>query len=207
MAHSSDGRSILTGGADRMARLWEAPTGRPIGPPLAHPGSVDSVAFSPDGKIILIGCRDQPARLWDAATGQQIGQTMWHPYHSGAVAFSPDGRFLLTCGSETVSRLWDVPAPLPDDAPRLAAWVEAATGLELDERGSVRALDRDAWQERRRRLEQLGGPPPDPAPRLDPMIFGDETAARGDAFAERGLWDQAEVSSSRGRPRPPLDAQ
>ena len=35
-------------------------------------------------------------------------------------------------------RRWDAPAPLPDDVPRLTAWVEAATGLELDERGSIR---------------------------------------------------------------------
>ena len=57
----------------------------------------------------------------------------------------------------STARLWDAPAPLPDDLPRLAAWVEAATGLELDERGSIRVLDGDAWLDRRRRLEQLGG--------------------------------------------------
>ena len=100
--------------------------------------------------------------------------------------------------------------------PRLAAWVEAATGLELDERGSVRVLDRAAWLERRRRLEQLGGPPPaDPAPRLDPILFGGNPAARGDAWKERGLWDRAEAAyaeavrarplnrSVRRRPGPP----
>jgi WD40 repeat protein/tetratricopeptide (TPR) repeat protein len=194
VACSPDGRSILTGCEDRMARLWDATTGQPIGTPLEHPGYVYSVAFSPDGKIILTGCRDKGARLWDAATGRQIGPTMEHPYYVDRVAFSPDGRFLLTNGWLN-ARLWDAPAPLPDDPPRLAAWVEAVTGLELDERGAVRTLDRDAWQERRRRLEQRGGPPPpDPAPRLDPMLYGDEPARRGDAFAERGLWDQAEAA-------------
>jgi tetratricopeptide (TPR) repeat protein len=96
------------------------------------------------------------------------------------------------------------PAPLPDDVPRLAAWAEAATGLELDERGSIRVLDRDAWLERRRRLEQLGGPPPaDPAPRLDPILFGANPTARGDAWKERGLWEQAEAAyaeAARARP-------
>ena len=98
-------------------------------------------------------------------------------------------------------------APLPDDLPRLAAWVEAATGLELDERGSIRVLDRDAWLERRRRLEQLGGPPPaDPAPRLDPILFGADPTARGDAWKERGLWDRAEAAyaeATRARPLNP----
>jgi tetratricopeptide (TPR) repeat protein len=120
------------------------------------------------------------------------------------VAFSPDGRILLTSDFITV-RLWDVPALLPDDVPRLAVWIEAATGLELDEQGSIRTLDRDAWQERRRRLEQLGGsPPPDPAPRLDPILFGTHPEARGDALATRGLWDEAEAAygeAIRARPR------
>jgi tetratricopeptide (TPR) repeat protein len=92
-------------------------------------------------------------------------------------------------------RRWDAPAPLPDDLPRLAAWVEATTGLEQDERGAIRPLDQSAWLERRRRLEQLGGPPlADPAPRLDPILSGPDPAARGDAWRERGEWDRAEAA-------------
>jgi tetratricopeptide (TPR) repeat protein len=165
------------------------------------------VAFSPDGKTILTGSLDQTARLWDAATGQPIGAPMAHPAAESGwpkVAFSPNGRFLLASASNT-ARLWDVPAPLPADLPRLAAWVETATGLEMDEQGSIRVLDGDAWRERRLRLEQLGGPPPpDPAPRLDPILFGAHPEARGEALAARGLWDQAEAAyaeAARARPR------
>jgi tetratricopeptide (TPR) repeat protein len=104
-------------------------------------------------------------------------------------------------------RRWDAPAPLPDDVPRLTAWVEAITGLELDERGAIRALDRSAWRERRSRLEQLGGlPPADPAPRLDPILCGPDPAARGDAWRERGQWDRAEAAydeAARARPLNP----
>jgi tetratricopeptide (TPR) repeat protein len=68
-------------------------------------------------------------------------------------------------------------------------------------------LDPDAWQERRARLAQLGGPPPpDPAARLDPMLYGKEPAARGDALAERGLWDQAEAAYLEAVRARPLDA-
>ncbi len=198
VAFSPNGKSILTGSNDKTARLWDAATGRPLGQPMEHSSWVSSVAFSPDGKTILTGCFDKTARLWDAATGHPIGPPMPHPsseqFGRTRVSFSPDGRSLLTSDYST-ARLWDAAAPLPNDVPRLAAWVEAATGLELDERGSIRVLDRAAWLERRRRLDQLGGPPPaDPAPRLDPILFGAEPAARGDAWKERGQWDRAEAA-------------
>jgi eukaryotic-like serine/threonine-protein kinase len=128
---------------------------------MEHSGAVNAVAFSPDGKTILTGSRDRTARLWDAASGQPIGPPMEHSQEmrSMRIRFSPDGRYLLTSDGHA-ARLWDAPAPLPGDPPRLSAWVEAATGREIDERGAARALDRDAWLERRHRLESLGGPPP-----------------------------------------------
>jgi tetratricopeptide (TPR) repeat protein len=169
---------------------------------------VTAVAFSPDGKTILTGCSDNAARLWDAVTGRPIGRPMPHgSSRSGwlRAAFSPDGRFVLTNDFST-ARLWDVPAPLPEDIPRLAAWVAAATGLELDERGSIQMLDRAAWLERRSRLERLGGPPaPDPAARPDPILFGAEPAARGDAWKQRGQWDRAEDAYAEAIRARPLD--
>ncbi len=36
------------------------------------------------------------------------------------------------------------------------------TGSELDEHGNVRGLAAPTWQQRRQRLEQLGGPPEGP---------------------------------------------
>jgi tetratricopeptide (TPR) repeat protein len=121
-----------------------------------------------------------------------------------AVAFSPDSKTIFTYGLNETSRLWDAPEPLPDEWPRLAAWVETLTGLELDDGGGVRPLDNAAWRGRRERLAQLGGPPsPDPPPRLDPILFGPEPTARGAALAERGLFQQAEAAyaeATRARP-------
>jgi tetratricopeptide (TPR) repeat protein len=104
------------------------------------------------------------------------------------------------------ARIWDAPAPLPGDPPRLAAWIESATGLELDDRDAIRVLDGDAWRDRRRRLEELGGPPPDPAPRRDPILFGNQPEARGDALAARGLWDLAEAAYAEAAEARPLNA-
>jgi WD40 repeat protein/tetratricopeptide (TPR) repeat protein len=190
---SPDGKRILTG-SGKTVRLWDAATGGPIGQPLEHSDYVSSTAFSLDGRTILTGSRDKRVRLWDAATGRPLGPPLERLDYVMSVAFSADGHSLLA-SSRIMARLWDAPAPLPDDVPRLAAWVEAAVGLRLDEQRSIQVLDAAAWLERRRLLEQLGGPPPaDPAPRLDPILFGADPAARGDGWKERGLGDRAEAA-------------
>ena len=50
VAFSPDGKTVLTGSLDKTARLWDANTGQPVGPPLPHQGFVYAVAFSPDGR-------------------------------------------------------------------------------------------------------------------------------------------------------------
>jgi hypothetical protein len=55
---------ILTGSWDHTARLWDAATGQPLGPPLQHRGRVWTVAFSPDGRSFLTGAGDGKARLF-----------------------------------------------------------------------------------------------------------------------------------------------
>jgi WD40 repeat protein len=155
---SPDGKAVLTGSGDRTARLWDAATGQPMGPPLTHRGVVYSVAFSPDGKAVLTGSQDNTARLWDVATGKPIGPPLTHRGSVQAVAFSPDGRAVLTGSFDGTARLWTV-SELPDDLPRVVDWAGVVTGLKLDEQGSVHALDNATWRQLSGQLDREGGPP------------------------------------------------
>ena len=106
-AFSPDGKRVLTGSADKTARLWDAATGAEVATLTGHTGSVNAVAFSPDGTRVLTGSDDKTARLWDAATGAAVATLEGHSEGVGAVAFSPDGKRVLTGSLDNTARLWD----------------------------------------------------------------------------------------------------
>ncbi len=159
VALSPDGKIALTGCLDQTAQLWNTATGKPIGPPLYHQGFVRAVAMSTDGKLALTGSEDNTARLWETATGKPIGPPMPHPDRVLAVALSADAKKALTGSSDNFARLWKVPQPILGDPERIMLWTQVITGLEVDELTAVRVLDAATWQQRRQRLQELGGPP------------------------------------------------
>jgi eukaryotic-like serine/threonine-protein kinase len=106
VAFSPDGKTVLTGGDDRMARIWDVATGQPISKPLCHEGTVFAVAYSPDGKTLITASADKTARLWNAASGKPIGAPIVHSGEVRALAISRDGKTFVT-GTDLAARLWD----------------------------------------------------------------------------------------------------
>ena len=74
----------------------------------------------------------------------------------GVVAVEGDVIAVLDRGVVHLRR-W--PSPVAGSAARIACWVEVITGKELDPAGEIHELSSTAWVERRRRLDDLGGPP------------------------------------------------
>jgi WD40 repeat protein/tRNA A-37 threonylcarbamoyl transferase component Bud32 len=123
-----DGKRVVTASMDGTARLWDAATGDPLGPPLRHPSWVYAAALAPDGRTVLTashnqvwgpdpkyfqpGRTDATVRLWDARTGKLLRAPLSHPGVPYAVAFSPDGKTALAYGGPTV-RLWEVATGKP----------------------------------------------------------------------------------------------
>ncbi|HWE37616.1 MAG TPA: protein kinase [Isosphaeraceae bacterium] len=112
-AYSPDGKSVLTAGDDGAARLWDADSGRPIGPPMPHPRGVRAVAFSPDGRLAVTAGDDGTARAWDLAKGTLVGRPAQHAAFVMAVAFRPDGKAYLTGSSDGTARLWEAATGRP----------------------------------------------------------------------------------------------
>ena len=67
VAFSPDGLRVVTGSADRTAKVWELRTGREVLTLRHHQSALTSVTFSPDGRHIVTASRDKTAIIWMAA--------------------------------------------------------------------------------------------------------------------------------------------
>ena len=58
------GKTVLVGTRAGMAWLWDAPSGRTIGPPVVHGSPIEDVGFRPDGRTFVTVGNDDSARAW-----------------------------------------------------------------------------------------------------------------------------------------------
>ena len=127
---------------------------------------VSEVAYSPDGKLVLAARSLVPddvlgeVRAYDSNTGKPIGGPLLHPKSVKSIVCNSEDRIIATGGADKKVRLWDWPVPVTGDAKRVTAWIEVITGMEMDESGTVKPLDPTGWNQRKARLQALGGPPP-----------------------------------------------
>ena len=120
---------------------------------------VQAVAFSPNGKTVLTH-GGASLVLWETATGKPVG-TPFHFRSGWKAAFAPDGKTVLVgdVWDDNDERLWQWPiTPLEGTPEQILLWAQLLTGMEMDEYGAVRMLDADTWQQRRRKIQQLGNP-------------------------------------------------
>ncbi len=108
VAFSADGKTLVSGGRDNTARLWDAATGQERTTLGGHRGWVWSVAFSPDSRTLATGSADGSVKLWDPVTGREPSTLKGHAAFVHCVAFFPDGKTLVTGGGDGTAKLWDL---------------------------------------------------------------------------------------------------
>ena len=129
-AYSPDGRSVMTGGREGVARLWDAATGEEL-QSFQGEAWIRRVAFSSDQRRALtFSSVDEvnAVQLWDVATGKELGR--FSP-PAGKLIFglaSPDGSTVATVSQVSTNEQGaKLPAP---GATRIQFW-NLLTGREL----------------------------------------------------------------------------
>ncbi|MCB9275229.1 MAG: caspase family protein [Lewinellaceae bacterium] len=112
VAFSPDGQYVLTGSADRTAKLWDL-YGQELQTFIGHGAGVHGVAFSPDGQKIVTAARDASVKVWNLA-GEVLYSFDFEEYEgldrrfdgAHSVAFFPDGKKVLIADSRNNIWIW-----------------------------------------------------------------------------------------------------
>lgn len=107
VAISRDGKSLLTAGADKEARLWDLEKKETIKILAGHTDWVNWAAFSPDGTRAVTASRDGTARIFSLVDDTAVMILRGHKQSVNNAVFSPDGLNVLTAGEDSTARIWD----------------------------------------------------------------------------------------------------
>jgi hypothetical protein len=72
LAYSPDAMYLASGGADRMAKIWNGETLEPYKTLEGHTHHVNSVSWNCDSRQLLTASADTTVKLWNVITAQQI---------------------------------------------------------------------------------------------------------------------------------------
>ncbi|KAF9354793.1 WD repeat-containing protein 83 [Mortierella sp. AD094] len=105
--YNSTGEYILTGGVDRVVRLWNPATRFCIKTYEAHGWEVLDLAVSPEnGKFASCG-GDKSVFLWDVLSGMTIRRFPGHTQRVNTVDFNDEGTVVASGSYDASIRLWD----------------------------------------------------------------------------------------------------
>ncbi|MCC6462599.1 MAG: WD40 repeat domain-containing protein, partial [Saprospiraceae bacterium] len=106
IALSPSGDAILTGGRDKLVKLWDM-NGNLLHTLSGHTDLVHAVDFSPNGDRLLSAGRDNTARLWDRE-GRELQVFRGHENDVYDVQFGPDNASILTASADHTARIWSL---------------------------------------------------------------------------------------------------
>jgi WD40 repeat protein len=143
VALAPDDRWGLSGGADKMVRLFDFGDETKVYSMEGHTGPVTGAVFTPDGKVALTAGADRTLRTWDLEIRRERKPPVEAPDPLTCLALAPDGKRAYTGSAKGVQR-WSV-GPVAADG-GLDGYAGPVSSLALTADGRyLAAADRGGW--------------------------------------------------------------
>ncbi|HEY2344094.1 MAG TPA: c-type cytochrome domain-containing protein [Chthoniobacteraceae bacterium] len=126
LAFSPDDQFLLSGAADRMARVVEVATGKIVRTLEGHTHHVLAVSWSQDGRTLATAGADNQVKLWDALTGDRKKSIEGCDKEVTSVAFAGAGGDLITGSGDSKVRLVSPDGKVVRVFPEVTDYVQAA---------------------------------------------------------------------------------
>ncbi|GAA5939469.1 WD40 repeat domain-containing protein [Sporobolomyces koalae] len=107
VAFNSGSSYLLTGGSDRLIKLWNPKNGSEIKSYSGHGYEVLSIACTPDNTRFASSGGDRNVFLWDVMSGEIVRRFAGHLGKINAVCWNDSASILASGSFDTTIRLWD----------------------------------------------------------------------------------------------------
>jgi mitogen-activated protein kinase organizer 1 len=127
---SADGSYALSGGQDRIVRLWNPHKGSLVmeysG---AHGYEIADIAVSFDNSRFASVGADKPIFLWDVATANVVRRIRGHDGRINAVQFNAEASVIISASYDQTVKCWDNRSASRDPIQVLADFKDSVTSL------------------------------------------------------------------------------
>jgi WD40 repeat protein len=109
VALAPDNQTLVSGGVDRLIRVWDVETGRMLRSLKGHTHDIRALLFTPDGQTLASGSEDRTIRLWNPKTGEPTKLLFTRYDHNVcSLSLSPDGLMLARGSHNKDIKIWEV---------------------------------------------------------------------------------------------------
>ena len=102
------GHYFVSGGRDKVARLWSTDHIGYLRMFVGHDQDVDTVCFHPNSCYVFTGSNDKTVRMWAISNGNAVRIFTGHTANITAMTCSRDGKILASADQGGAIFLWDL---------------------------------------------------------------------------------------------------
>ena len=102
-----DGKTLATGGAGGVLKLWDLPSGKQRSASAASRDPFRCAVFARDGQTVATGRASGTLTVWDVRTSRPLKSVKEHSASIRTVCFTTDGKELVASGQDRKLTVWN----------------------------------------------------------------------------------------------------